>query len=100
MPNLDMLVSEKEWPIAIYRGPMQRMAGMFLCETPYSKAAQRDGVHRPITLVIIRYNCPGRDPNEGRRMEYLDRKFSTVQDALMCLLHILDQKRDWQPKII
>lgn len=100
MVNLDMMVSDVEWPIAIYHGSIQRMAGMFLCATPYSKAAQRDGAHGPITLVVIRYNLPSQDPNKGRRMEYLDRKFSTVQDALMCLIAHLTKHNDWQPRLI
>jgi hypothetical protein len=98
MLKLDMLVSEREWPVAVYHGPMRRMAGMFLCETPYSKAAQRDGAHGPITLVIMRYDTPG-FPN-GRRVEYLDKKFYTVQTALLCLMSILNRKPEWQPKLV
>jgi hypothetical protein len=97
MPELDMLVSEREWPIAVYRGPMFRHAGYFLCETPFSKAAERDGAHGPITLVVMRYNAPEQDPMKPRRMQYSDKKFDRVSHALIFLRETLAQKPSWQP---
>lgn len=100
MAELNILVSDTEWPMAVYRGPMNRPAGYFICETPFSTAAERDGAHGPVTLIILRYNVPGKDPFVGRRMEYTDQKFARVHHAVQFLMHFLDKNPAWRPTLI
>jgi hypothetical protein len=97
MVELDIFFSEREWPMATYRGPMNRPAAYFISETPFSKTALAANAYKPITVILVRYNMPGHDPFKGRRMQYEDFKFDTLHNAVTWTRDFLTKNVGWQP---
>lgn len=89
-----------EWPAAVYAGPGGRHAAYLISEDQFNETAARNGWHKPIHVVLLKYNHPGQDPMKPRRMRYNDTQFSRLEHAMQWTQIYLSQNTSWQPMLI
>lgn len=86
----------REWPIAVYKGPLMKPAAYILSSTDqaYTPELMKSGNHTPLRVVILHY----RDP-KGRRMLH-DASFPTVLDAIQFVEGFIRNHPEWKPALI
>lgn len=100
-PERPKLVTEIwEWPAAVYRGLGMRHAAYLICEDQFNDAAARNGWHKPIHVILMKYNHPGQDPLKPRRMRYTDTQFPRLGAAMQWTEIFITQNPGWQPRLI
>jgi hypothetical protein len=95
-----LLTESMEWPAAFYVGPGMRLAAYIICEDPFTEGVAAMGAHRPLQVVVMKYNHPGQDPMVPRRMRYNDTKFQRIEHLMQWTALYLSQNTSWQPMLI
>lgn len=100
-PDKPKLVTERwEWPAAIYAGPAMRQAAHIICEDQFHDLTAKAGMHKPLHVVIFKYNMPNQNPFTPRRMLYRDTQFKHLDHAIMWTQIFIKQNPAWHPAIL
>lgn len=90
-----------EWPMCLYKGPMQRHAAYISCEDPYDDLFAKMGNHKPLRVVCLKYNrvlMNGAQDRNYRRM-LSDLQFLNLRAAIEFTEAFVERHPDWHPRI-
>lgn len=92
---------QREWPCAIYHGPFKKFAAFVVSWTTeqYTPTKLKSENHRPLGVIIMRYNDP-RDVNFKGRRELCSMTFNSFREVAEFTQKWIDEHPEWQPVVI